>query len=186
METLEPGHQERVFRQAPPQREPLRGKRIWKIKAPAFELNHAQAAFLRSLKTHLSNSDESPKQVGLRRQVSTFDPCRLFIFWATWVAAGAFATHADDILGRGGSDVLLKIRNISELRFGVLILWESFFAHVGMEVLQESDSSAALTQDVFAENLQPLPASPQLRAARQQMLLIEHIKLRMCNLGEHC
>ena len=55
-------------------------KRAWEIKAPAYELNDAPAAFRRSLKRHILNSDLSVKNVGLRREASAFDPCIFFVF----------------------------------------------------------------------------------------------------------
>ena len=61
---------------------------------------------------------------------------------------------------------------------------ESSFAHVGMELVLESDFPATLAQDEFARNLKPLPTSPQLWAARQKTLSIEDIKLRQSKLGE--
>ena len=108
------------------------------------------------------------RRVGLRRQASTPDPCLFFIIRCTGSAAGAFITHIDDILGCGEPDVLPKIRGSSGQRFGELKLRESPFANVGMELAQESDHSAALTQDESAQNLKPLPSTPQLWAARQK------------------
>ena len=56
----------------------------------------------------------------------------------------------------------------------------------GAGLAQESGFSVILTQDEFAQNLKPLPASPQLWAVRQKTLAIAAIKLRQCKLGELC
>ena len=45
---------------------------MWKLKAPAYRLGDAPAAFHRSLKRYLLDSELSMKCVGLRRQASTF------------------------------------------------------------------------------------------------------------------
>ena len=78
------------------------------------------------------------------------------------------------------------MRNFPEHRFGELKLQEAPFAHVGMELVQDSTFSAALTQGEFTKNLQPLGTSSQLRAARQKLLSPEAVKLRQCKLGEFC
>ena len=62
----------------------------------------------------------------------------------------------------------------------------AFFAHVRTELVQESDFSATLAQDGSATNLQPLPPSPQLWAARQKMLPSEDIKLCRCKRAQLC
>ena len=56
------------------------GKRVWKLKAPAYGLNDAPAASRRSATRHLLNSELSVKDVGLRCQAPTFDPC-FFLFF---------------------------------------------------------------------------------------------------------
>ena len=92
------------------------------------------------------------KRVGLLCQVSAFDPCLFFVFRETRRPAGAFTTHIDDILGRGGPDVLPKIRDFSGRRFGELKLPDAAFVDVGMELEHDSDFSATLTRDEFAQN----------------------------------
>ena len=42
-----------------------------------------------------------------------------------------------------------------------------------MELALDDDFSVALTQDEFAQNLKPLPATPQSRAARRKMLSLK-------------
>ena len=71
--------------------------------------------------------------MGLLYKVSSFDPCLYFIYDKSNVAAGVFATHIDDILGRGLHGTLEGTRKFLEKRFGALKLQESDFAHVGME-----------------------------------------------------
>ena len=87
-----------VFHQAPAKWEPQCSDRVRKLKAPAYGLGDAPAAFLRSSKKRQVNSDASMKRVGLRRQASTSDPCFFFIFRGAGSAAGAFTTHTNDIL----------------------------------------------------------------------------------------
>ena len=87
-------------------------------KGPAYGLNDAPAASHRSLKRYLSNSELPTQCVGLRRQASTFDPCLFFVLRNEGQAAGAFTTHIDVISGCGEPEVLAKMRNFSERRFG--------------------------------------------------------------------
>ena len=67
---------------------------------------------------------------------------------------GVFATHVYDMLGCGQPDVLLKIRGFSEQRFGAMKLQENSFVHVGVELNQEANFSATLTQADVTKNLQ--------------------------------
>ena len=98
-----------------------------------------------ALKKELVNSVESTEYVGLRREVSSFDKSLSFVFRKVGGVVGAFATHINDILGRGEPDVPAEIRQFSEYRFGTSKLQESSYAHVGMELLQGSNFSAKLT-----------------------------------------
>ena len=95
-----------------------------------------------------------------------------------------FTTHIDDIFGRGEPDILAKMRFYSERRFWESKLRESSLVHGGMESAQDSDFSITLRQGEFAKNLQPLPTTPQLWAARQQLSSSNEIKLRQRKLGE--
>ena len=154
------------------------------MKAPAYGLNDAPAAFRRSLKRHLLNSELPTRSVGLRCRASAFDPCLFFAFRDEGQAVGASATHIDDISGCGEPDALEKICHFSEKRFRTMKLQEDSFAHVGIELVQDSNFSATLTQAEFAKNLQPLGTSPQLWAARQKLFSPEDAKQRQCKLGE--
>ena len=60
---------------------------------------------------------------------------------------GTFAAHIDDIPGCGEPDVLREIRDYLEQHFGELKMRGASIAHVGMELKQEADFSANLTQD---------------------------------------
>ena len=117
---------------------------------------------------------------------SAFDPCLFFVFRDQGQAAGALATHIGDNLGCGEPDILPEIRRFSEQRFGAMKLQENSFVHVGIELNQEANFSATLTQEGFAKNPHPLGTSPELRAARQKLLSPEDVKLRQCKLGELC
>ena len=79
---------------------------------------------------------------------------------------GVFTTNIDDILGCGEPDVLPKIRGFSEQRYGAMKLQENSFVHVGVELKQDTNFSATLTQAGFTKNPQPLGTSPELWAAR--------------------
>ena len=133
------------------------------MKAPAYSLNDAPAAFRRALKRYLLNSELYMKCVGLGCQAPTFDPCLFFAFRAEGQAVGAFATHIDDILGCGKPDILTCF--FFGQRFGELKLREELFVHVGMELA----FSATLTRRDFAGNLRPLGTSPEPGAARQKL-----------------
>ena len=65
-------------------------------------------------------------------------------------------------------------------------LQESPFVHVGVELVQGNTFSVMLTQSDFAENLQPIPNSPKLWAARQKLLSPGNVHMRQCNPGELC
>ena len=163
---------------------PVNGNRRAAIGSGHLNLRPVVLNFHRALKKHLLNSDESLKQVGLRCRILTLGPCLFFIFRTTGSAVGVFATRTHDVLGGGEPDVLIRIRKFPGRRLGELKLQESSFLHVGMELAQESEFPAALTQDEFATNLQALPTSPQLWAARQEMPSIGDVKLCQCTHGE--
>ena len=55
-----------------------------------------------------------------------------------------------------------------------------------MDLAQGSDFSVTPKQGEFTKNLQPLPATPKLRAVRRQSLSVGDSKLRACKLGELC
>ena len=57
---------------------------------------------------------------------------------------------------------------------------------VGMKLVQGSTFSASLTQGGFTKNLQPLPTTPKLWAARQHLLSPEDDRLRQRMPGELC
>ena len=59
-------------------------------------------------------------------------------------------------------------------------LQEDSFVHVGMRLVQDSTFSVTLTKGDFTKNLQLLGTSPQLRAARQNLLSPGDVKLRQC------
>ena len=120
----------------------------------------------------------------MRCEASTFDPSLFFVFRAKGGAVGVFATQIDDILGRGESGVLAKMRTLLERRFGELKLQESSFVHVGMELAQGHALAVAHTPSDFARNLRPIPTTPKLRAARQKLLAPEDVHMCQCRLVE--
>ena len=124
------------------------------------------------------------RRAGLRRQASTFDPCPFSISQRAPSAVGMFATHIDDIPGRGEPDGLHKICDFSGQRYGELELRGPSFVRVSADLAQDDDFSATLTQDESTQSLKPLPTTPQLWAARQKTLPREDIKLRQCELGD--
>ena len=68
------GFERDVFSHAPKEWGPPCKQRAWRLKASAYGLNDAAAAFHCSLKRHILNSDLSVENVGLRCQASAFDP----------------------------------------------------------------------------------------------------------------
>ena len=56
--------------------------------------------------------------------------------------------------------------------------------HVGMELTQEDDGAATLTQGDFANNSKLIPTSPDLRRARQKSLPADETELCQCRMGE--
>ena len=86
---------------------------------------------------------------------SAFDPCLFFVFRDHGQAMGAFTTHIDDILGCGAPDVLPKIRPFSEHSFGAINLQETPFVHFGVELNEEANFPATLTQEEQTNPVQP-------------------------------
>ena len=74
--------------------------------------------------------------------------------------------------------MLLKIRRVPGQRFGAMKLQTEPFAHVGVGLNQEVIFPVTLTQADVTKNLQPLGTSPELWAARQELLSPEDVKLR--------
>ena len=109
-----------VYLQAPREWCPGNPCRVWRLNAPAYELNDAPVEFHKTLKRYLVKSNESLKLVGLRFETSTLDPRLYAILNNEKVAAGVFSTHIDDILGCGAPGVLERTRHYSESRFGAL------------------------------------------------------------------
>ena len=73
------GFDREVSRRAPSEWNSKDTRRVWKLMAPAYGLNDAPAAFHRSLRKYLENSVESLPCVGLRFEVSSFDPRLYFV-----------------------------------------------------------------------------------------------------------
>ena len=137
-----------------------------------------------SLKKYLLDGEAALKSVGLRCEASTFDTCLFFVFRAKSGSVGVFLTLIDDILGRGESNVLAKMRIPPEHRYREFKLQESSFVHVGVALARGHTFSVTLTQSEFATNLQPVPTTPKLWAARQKHLPPEDVHMRQCKLGE--
>ena len=137
------------------------------LRAPAHGLSDAPVAFRRPLRKYLVNSAESLSSVRIRSEVSPFNPRPCYMFRKSGGDAGAIATRAGDILGFGEPDSLLKARRFSAERFGKLEAQGEPFVHAGMELAQGKDFSVTLTQEDFAQNLKPLPTSPELWAGRE-------------------
>ena len=159
-------------------------RRVWNLRAPAYKLNDAPAAFHRSLRKYLVNSVDLPAAVGLRFDVSSFVPRLYFVFRKMGSAVGAFATHTDDISGFREYDLLAKVRGFLVKRFGGMQVQEGSFVHVGMKLAQEEDFSVTLTQAAPTEKVKLLPTPPELWEGRKERLSMEYIKLRQCMLGE--
>ena len=152
--------------------------RIRKLRAPAYSLNDAPAAFHRSLQKYSANPVESLASLGFRFEVSSRDPRLYYVFEEAGGAAGALATHTGGILGCGYRDILLKTRAFLEARSGSSKVQEKSPVHVGMELTRENNFSVTLTQGHFTKNRKRIPTSPELRAARQKLSPAEEIKIR--------
>ena len=175
-----------VFLHAPPEWEPSKACRFWKINAPAYGLNDAPVAFRQSPQKHLVSSELSLTKVGMENKVLPFGPCMYSVFREGGGAIGASTANTDGISGCGGPGVLGETQTYSGARFGVLKLQESSFAHVGIEVSQANDYSVRSTQADLTSKLAPLGTSPALWAAKQQLLSQENVLRCQCKSGEPC
>ena len=143
---------------------------MWKSEAAAFGLNDAQAAFRRPLRRYLANSAEPRPEVGLRFEAPSFGPRPAFVLRKSGGASGAIAASIDDISGCG--EALLFEGPVAALCARAWIL-------PGM-----GDFSATLAQEDFTTDLSVIPASPKLRAGREDHLSIAETKMRQCTSGE--
>ena len=99
------GFDREVYLRAPGEWEPKDSRRVWKLRPPAYGLNGAPVAFHRPLCKFLANFAESLSRVGLLFEVSWFDPRMYFVYRGLGSAVGVLATHVDDILGCGETDI---------------------------------------------------------------------------------
>ena len=166
-----------AFLQAPVAWELSRSERAWRLKAPAYGLNDVPVAFHRSLRGHLLDLEASAKRAGLRRQASRFDPSLFSISREDGSAADVCTIHIDDILGYGEPDVLPRIRDFSEQRFGKSKLHEFSFVFVGMDLAQEGDFSATFTTDEFAQNLKPHSYNSAIFGSSAENVFIKGYKI---------
>ena len=79
---------------------------------------------------------------------------------------------------------MLGARLFSDRRFGTLKVQGKPPVLVGMEWVQEKNTSATLTQEDFTTNLKPLSASPEPWAGRKNPLPMDDTNLRQRKLGE--
>ena len=133
-----------VLLQAPIEWEPIYGDRAWKLKTPVYGLNDAPEEFHRSLEGHLSDSEASMKRVGLRCQVSTFDPCLLLIE-APRARRVRLPLTLMIFLGAANQMFCPRFGMFLGQRSGDLKLQGSSLVRVGMEVARGSDFPAPLT-----------------------------------------
>ena len=143
------GFDREVYLRAPCESNSKDTRRVRELRAPAYGLNDALVASHSSLRQYSVNSVSSPSSVGLRFDVSSFGPRVFFIFRKSGKAVGEIATHIADMLGRGEPGLLLKARDFSGKCPGELEAQEGSSVHVGMELAQEKDFSAKLTQEDF-------------------------------------
>ena len=109
-------------------------------------------------------------KVGLRYGVFSFDPFPYFVHCRDGGEAGLFTTHVDDISGCEEQGVLSTTEVFSEARLGQLQVQETSSVRGGMDIPQGNDHSVLLTREEFPCKIQPLGTSPELWAARQQLL----------------
>ena len=103
------------------------------------------------------NSVESLAKVGLKFRVSSVGPRVFSVYRKGSGAVWDIATYFDDILGRGGPDLLSKTRSFFEYQIRDPEVQEKYLVRVGMELFQEIGFSVGLTQGEFAANLKPSP-----------------------------
>ena len=178
------GFDREVYLRAPREWNSKDTSRVWQLRKPAYRLHGAPAAIHRSLNTNQVHSAKSLSSVGLRRDVSPFDPFMYFVYRKSGSAVGALATHIDDILGCGVPDLLVKVRGFSDKRCGEMEAQEESPVPAGMELGQEKDFSVTSTHADFTKNLKLLPTPPALWAGRKEPLSMSYIKLRQCASGK--
>ena len=178
------GFDREVYLRAPCEWNSKDTRRVWQLRKPAYRLHGAPAASHRSFHKNLVNSAKSLSSVGLRRDVSSFDPFMYFAYRKSGSAVGVLANHIDDILGCGVPDLLVEARGFLDKRFGEMEAEEESFVHAGMELGQEKDFSATSTHADFTKNLKLLPTSPELWAGRKEPLSMGYIKLRQRKSGK--
>ena len=79
--------------------------------------------------------------------------------------------------------MLLKARYFSEKQFGKSKIQGKSTAHVGMELVQEKDSSVTLAREDFAKNLKPLPTCLALWEGRENPLSMDDTGMRQCRVS---
>ena len=126
------------------------------MNAPAYSLDGAPVAFRRSLRKCLANSDLSPANEGLQYKVSSLDTCLCSAFRRNGGAAGAHATHIDNMLACGERGVLSRTQTSSEARLGKLKLQESPSAYVGMELSERPISRGVWPRRISRPSGPPL------------------------------
>ena len=96
----------------------------------------APVTFHRPARKYLLGAEELLAAVGLRFEVSSFDPRPYFVFRKSGGAVGAITRQIDDISDCGGPHLLLQARYFLENRFGKLEVQEKSFLCAGMELAQ--------------------------------------------------
>ena len=159
-------------------------RRVCKLRKAAYGLDDDPVAVHQPLRKYPVGAVDLPSSVGLRFEVSSFDPRMYLIFGKSGKAFGVITTHIDDILGRGEPDLLRRARGFPEKHSGKLRAQGGSFVDVGMVLAQEKDFSATLTQEDFTTNLKLLPTSPAFWAGRKNPPRMDYAKLRRCKLGD--
>ena len=124
-------------------------------------MNDSPVAPHLSLRKCSPNSDGSVAEVGLQFRVSSFGPFLYFGFRKDGGCVEGFATGTNDMLGRGGQDVLSKARISFRRLLGERKVQEPPFVHVGMKVPQENGFAVKATLEEFAPNSEPLLTFPE-------------------------
>ena len=110
-----------------------------------------------------------------RLEASKFDPCSLFVYSNSGSAAGATATHIDDLLGRGEHGILQKMEKFLSATLSPVKVQTGNFAHIGVDVPQKVDGSVEITQKDLPVLLRPTAASPSPWRDRNRPLSDEEL-----------
>ena len=99
-------------------------------------------------------------------------------------AGGVIATHIDDLLGCCEHVVLQRMQKFLAARFAPVKVQKDNFTHIGMDIIQNADGSAEITQKNFTDSLCLIATPPSPWKDRNRPLSPEELLIRQSKLGE--